>query len=100
MSAKGLTDSVAFTISDREGKIRGACLEIAIIVNDWRAKVAGGFETAIMLWEKCCIPSLMHGAGTWVEIDPNTEKRLNRLQNWFVRLIWQIGKGSPQAALL
>ena len=63
LSAKGLTDSVALTISDREGKIRGTCLEIAIIVNDWRAKVAGGFETAIMLWGKCYIPSLMQVKG-------------------------------------
>ena len=42
----------------------------------------------------------MHGAGTWLEIDSSTEKRLNRLQNWFVCLIWQIGQGAPLAALL
>ena len=91
---------MALTIADKEDKIRGACLEIAIIVNDWRAKVARGFETAIMLWEKCCTPSLMHGAGRWVEIDQNTEKTQNRLQNLFVRLIWQTSKGSPLEALL
>ena len=35
LSAKGLADSVARTVSSKEGKIRGACLEIAVIVNDW-----------------------------------------------------------------
>ena len=79
MSANGLADSVAFTIADKEGKIRGASLKIAIIRNDWRAKDLGGFETVIMLWEKCCILSLMQGAGIWIEIDSATEKRLNYL---------------------
>ena len=66
ISIEGLADRVSKTIASKESKIRGACLEIAVIVNDWRAKVAGGMETATMLWEVCCIPILMHGAGTWV----------------------------------
>ena len=37
----------------------GACIEITQIVNDWRAKVVGGFETALLLWELCCVPSLL-----------------------------------------
>ena len=53
-----------------------------------------------MLWETCCVPSMMHGAGTWVEMNTNTEKRLNTLQVWFVRLILQIGQGSPVSGLL
>ena len=68
LSSKGLADSVSETILAREGKIRGACLEIAKIVNDWRARVCGGMATALILWEACCIPSLLHGAGTWTEI--------------------------------
>ena len=99
LSSAGLADSVLQTVIAREGKIRGACLEIALIVNDWRAQIIGGMETALMLWEKCCIPSMMHGAGTWVEINASTEKRLNSLQSWFVRLIFQIGKGSPLSGL-
>ena len=61
MSSRGLADSVALTIADKEGKIRGACLEIAIIVNDWRAKVVGGFETAMMLWENAAFLALCMG---------------------------------------
>ena len=34
----------------------------------------GGMETALMLWEVCCVPSLLHGAGTWTEISSKTEK--------------------------
>ena len=60
----------------REGKVCAACLEISIIVNDWRAKIVGGMETALLLWEACCIPPLLHGAGSWVEMSPSTEKKL------------------------
>ena len=100
LSGAGLADCVSQTVAAKEGKIRGACLEIAVIVNDWRAEVVGGFDTALMLWETCCIPSLMHGAGTWMEINSQTEKQLNKLQNWFLRLIWRVGQGAPVAALL
>ena len=57
-------------------------------------------STAIMLWESCCIPSMLHGAGSWVEMSKATEKKLNTLQCWFVRLILQTGPGTPLAALL
>ena len=76
ISGLGLADSVAKTVEAREGKIKGACMEIASIVNDWRATVAGGMETALLLWEACCIPSLLHGAGTWVDMSRETERRL------------------------
>ena len=91
LSADGLVDCVAQTVETKE---------IALIINDWRAKVIGGMETALMLWESCCIPSLMHCAGTWVEITSTTEKRLNSLQNWFVRLILRVGPGSPVSAIM
>ena len=99
LSSAGLADSVLQTVISREGKVRGACLEIALIVNDWRAQNIGGMETALMLWETCCIPSMMHGAGTWVEMNKATEKRLNSLQVWFVRLILQVGQGSALSGL-
>ena len=34
LSSAGLADSVTKTIAEKEGKIRGACLEIVLIVND------------------------------------------------------------------
>ena len=99
LSSGGLGESVAATVESREGKIRGACLEISQIINDWRSRAVGGMETALMLWEVCCIPSLLHGAGTWTEISAKTEKQLNRCQNWFVRLILQVGPGTPLPSL-
>ena len=49
LSTGGLVESTAETVNAREGKIRGACLEISSIVNDWRAKAVGGMETALVL---------------------------------------------------
>ena len=95
LSSAGQTDSVAKTVETREGKIRAACLEIAQIVDYWRARVVGRMETAMVLWEACCVPSLLHGACTWVEMSSETERRLNTLQQWFLRLILQVGPGAP-----
>jgi hypothetical protein len=86
-------------VKNREGKIRGAALEIAQIVNDWRSHLAGGMVTAVTMWERCCVPSLLHGAGTWVDISPETIKRLNSTQQWYWRLILQVGPGAPLASL-
>ena len=60
----------------------------------------GGFESALFLWESVCLPSLLHGAGTWTEISKETEKKLNQIQYWFVSLICQVGPGAPRASLL
>ena len=80
ISEGGLADSVAKTVTARTGKIKAACLEIVQVVNDWRADAVGGMETAILLWESCCISSLLHGAGTWTDISGTTEQKLNSLQ--------------------
>ena len=72
LSTNGLADSVAATIQAREAKIKGAALEIANIVNDWRSEAAGGMNTALLLWEACLIPSLLQGASSWMEISTKT----------------------------
>ena len=100
LSSGGLAKSVEETVAAREGKIRGACLEIAQVVNDWRSRAVGGLESALFLWESVCLPSLLHGAGTWTDITAETEKKLNQIQCWFLSLIIQIRPGAPRASLL
>ena len=46
------------------------------------------------------MPSLLNGAGTWMEISKTTEKRLNQIQFWGLRLFLQVGPGTPLASLL
>ena len=100
LSSGGLADSVAETVAAREGKIRGAWLEIVAVINDWRTRAVGGFETAVFLWESVCLPSLLHGSGTWTEISTATEKKLNQIQYWFLSMVCQVGPGAPRASLL
>ena len=100
LSARGLAASVDKTVTAREGKIRAAGREIAALVEDWRSRAAGGLETALLLWEACCLPSLLAGAGAWIDMSKATEKKLNSIQNWFLRLVLQVGPGAPLASLL
>ena len=102
-SAQGLADSVAKTLTARTGKIKAACFEIAQIVNDWRSQAVGGMTTALVLWEACCLPSLLHGAGTWTEINTQTVKLLAILVSTtgspggtrFSKTILVVGYGYP-----
>ena len=93
----GLGASVLATVEAREGKVKGACLKVAAIIEDWRAQVVGGFESGLMLWETCCLPSLLHNAGTWVEA---ALKKLQSLQGWFLHLLLRQGPGVPSSSLL
>ena len=99
ISAGGLAESVAETVAAKEGKIKAACIEVANIVNDWRTEIVGGLETAMISWEACIIPSLLHSCSTWTQISRATENRLNNLQRWFVRLILQVPQSTPAPAL-
>ena len=99
LSTNGLADSVAATVAAREDKILAAGREIGQIIGDWRSHLVGGMETALFFWESCCVPSLLNGAGTWTQISASTEKRLNTIQNIFLRLAFQTGPGSPLASM-
>ena len=95
LSCEGLADLVLETVKNIYGKVRRACLDIVQIVNDWRSHLAGVMMTAFTLRERCCVPSLLHGAGTWVEITHETVRKLYSTQQWFWRLIYQVGPGPP-----
>ena len=60
----------------------------------------GGMDTALLLWEVCCIPSLLHRAGTWTDMSVATENRLNKIQNCYFRLVFHIGPGASLPSLL
>ena len=67
------------TISDREGKIKGAMFEVKSIIDDFQMQAVGGMMSAWELWEKAMIPYLFSVAGTWVGA---TQEEYN----WFDRM--------------
>ena len=97
--AGGLKESVMVTIKRRESKTRRASYEIVNIVKDYRAQLIGGFRTGLVLWESCVVPSLLYNCSTWVEMGKDEEKTLNDQQDYFLRLLWGAGPGTPRVAL-
>ena len=96
---ESLNDCVRLTIKKREAKIRRASFEILNLVKDYRAQRVGGFQTGLVLWESCAIPSLLYNCSTWMEIGNEEIKTLNALQDYFLRLLWGTGPGAPKVAL-
>ena len=96
---ESLKDCVRMTIKKREAKIRRASFEILNLVKDYRAQRVGGFQTGLVLWESCAIPSLLYNCSTWMEIGNEEIKTLNALQDYFLRLLWGTGPGAPKVAL-
>ena len=60
----------------------------------------GGFQSGLLLWETCCVPSLLHNCGTWVEMPDTAVKRLEALQCWYLRLLLRQGPGVPTGSML
>ena len=92
--AGGLKESVIVTIQRRESKTRRACYEIINIVKDYRAQLVGGFQTGLVLWESCVIPSLLYNSSTWVEVSKDEEKALEDMQDYCASC-GGLGQGRP-----
>ena len=99
ISGLGLAESIESTISERYGRIYASILEIKTILEDYRSSKAGGITAGIMLWEMAIIPSLLNNAETWTEIDSNSLKRLNDLQNMMLRILFNSAKTTPKPIL-
>ena len=89
---EGLAQSVAATVASKEPKIKGACLEIANIVTDWRAGSRWYGDCSGPVGEV-----LYTATPTWVghmdQYFKSKDKKLDSLQQWFLRLVLQVGPG-------
>ena len=74
--------------------MRRAAFEIMSLVNYYRAQRVGSFCTGLLLWESCCVPSLIHNCSTWVGMEREEEKVLNQCQDLFLKLLWAT-RGAP-----
>ena len=99
LHSDGLSASVQKTVEERVSKVKGAMFEAVAVMEDFRSQTVSGFRTAIDLWELAIIPSLIHGSGVWTEISAETEKTLEDLQLFYLRLALKMGPGTPRVAL-
>ena len=56
--------------------------------------------SGFLLWESCCVSSLLHNSGSWVGLSGQAEQWLESLQLWFLRLLLRQGLGAASGSLL
>ena len=59
-----ISSSALATIRYREGRLKGAAIEVRSIIEDYQMQAMGGMVAAWELWERALIPSLLAGAQT------------------------------------
>ena len=80
---EGLAKLVEATIKERAGKIKGAIYLTKQVVETIQMQTMGSLMAAKQLWEQAIVPSLLSGAGTWVDITPDSEALCEDLQEEF-----------------
>ena len=63
-------------------------------------KAVGGTLAGLEIWELAFIPSILNNAETWVDIDQNSIKILNNLQNMMFRYLLNTPRSTPKPFLL
>ena len=96
---KGLSESVKETITKRHGRIFSAIIEISSILNDYRIDSIGGLKAGLEIYELAIVPSLLHNADTWTDIDLESEKKLENLQNTMFRYLFGVPECTPKPVL-
>ena len=77
----GTEASVLCTVQNRFGRIKSNIIEARAIIDDCRVNTVGGLVAGIDLWELAIIPSLLNNCQTWVNINEDSFKLLEDLQN-------------------
>ena len=75
------TTSALATVKERQGKLKGATIEIRSIIEDYQMQAMGALTAAWELWERALIHSLISGAGTWLGDIEAAIKICNEIQN-------------------
>ena len=98
--ASDLSTSALATVKEREGRIKGAAIEVKAIIEDYQMQAMGGLVAAWELWERALVPSLLSGAGTWLGNIGEATTLCNKIQNFYWRTILKISSSCPKLALL
>ena len=95
-----LKTSALATVTSRQGKIKGAAIEVKSIIEDFHMQAMGGLVAAWELWEKALIPSLLSGAGTWLGNIEEAINLCNKTQNFYWRTVLKLPDSCPKLALI
>ena len=59
----------------------------------------GGIKAGIDIFNLAILPKLIYNSDTWTEMNDKAIKRLENLQNTFLRCIFSVPTSTPKAAL-
>ena len=99
MIKSDLATSALATVQDREGKLKGAAIEITAIIEDFQMQAMAGLVAAGELWERVLVPSLLSGAGTWIGDIREATKLCNSIQAFYWRVVLKVPESCPKLAL-
>ena len=95
----GLAKSVEETVSKRYGVCLNMILELKSVIEDFRMLSLGGIKVGIEIFNLAILPMLTYNADTWYEMNSKTIKRLENLQNTFIRCMLSVPSSTPAVAL-
>ena len=96
---KGSQESIHETVVKRYWRTVSAILETKSVIEDYRSQQVGGLLIGIDIWELAILPMILNNAGTWDLIRPDTNKKLNSLQNMLLQYLLQTPRSTPAPAL-
>ena len=95
----GLSSSVKATIDKRYSRVFWTIIEVSSILNDFRIDAIGGLKAGLEIFELAIIPSLLNNSDTWVEMDSECEKKLEKLQNIMFKNLFAVPESTPKPIL-
>ena len=96
----GLAASVAATVSDRVGKIKGAIFEVRSVIEEFTMQSMAGMMAAKTLLERALLPSLLSGACNWTGVRKSTEDECNDMIMMFWKVMLKVPDSTPRISLV
>lgn len=94
-----LSELVKSTVKERINKLTTGIPQIRSVVEDCRSIILGGITIGLDIWKMVYIPSLLNNSSTWMEVDDETIKMLDDLQDMLYRSLLSVPVSTPRAAL-
>ena len=96
----GLRASVAATVADRTGKLKGAIFEIRSIIEEYSMQTMGGMMAAKILLKRAILPSFLSGSCNWTGISKKSEDDCDELIYLFWRVMFKVTESTPKISLI
>ena len=87
------------TLNKRKGRANASIFEIGAMLNDVRMHTIGGLLCGLDIFNMAVIPMLLYNAKVFTEIDQETLKEFDKIQNLFLSILLAVPLSCPHAAM-